>query len=93
MSISDRASSGVYEDKGIPGLTEWFTAALSSPWRFETRLIPDVQPVIERALVAQHPGLDRARLAALIVRARAERASGSPPHAYRELFRELKALD
>jgi ribosome-associated protein len=42
------------------------------------------------ALVAQHPGLDRARLAALIVRARAERASGSPPHAYRELFRVLK---
>jgi len=51
VSISDRASSGVYEDKGIPGLTEWFTAALASAWRFERRLIPDEQPVIERTLV------------------------------------------
>ena len=51
VSISDRASAGVYEDKGIPGLTEWFTAALRSPWRIETRLIPDEQPVIERTLV------------------------------------------
>jgi len=51
VSISDRASSGVYEDKGIPGLTEWFTSALSTPWRMETRLIPDEQPVIERTLV------------------------------------------
>jgi len=44
VSISDRASSGVYEDKGIPGLNEWFTAALKSPWRMESRLIPDEQP-------------------------------------------------
>ena len=51
ISISDRASSGVYEDKGIPGLVEWFTAALKSPWRMETRLIPDEQPVIERTLI------------------------------------------
>jgi molybdopterin adenylyltransferase len=51
VSISDRASAGIYEDKGIPGLTEWFTAALASPWRMETRLIPDDQPVIERTLV------------------------------------------
>jgi molybdopterin adenylyltransferase len=51
VSISDRASSGVYEDKGIPGLVEWFTAALSSPWRMETRLIPDEQAVIERTLI------------------------------------------
>jgi len=51
VSISDRASSGVYEDKGIPGLTEWFTAALRSPWRMETRLIPDEQPLIERTLI------------------------------------------
>jgi hypothetical protein len=40
VSISDRASSGVYEDKGIPALQEWFGAALASPWRMETRLIP-----------------------------------------------------
>jgi molybdopterin adenylyltransferase len=51
VSISDRASSGVYEDKGIPSLKEWFGAALRSPWRMETRLIPDEQPVIERTLV------------------------------------------
>jgi molybdopterin adenylyltransferase len=51
VSISDRASTGVYEDKGIPGLVEWFTAALKSPWRMETRLIPDEQPLIERTLI------------------------------------------
>src|SRR5436190_2004505 len=51
VSISDRASSGVYEDKGIPGLNEWFTAALKSPWRMESRLIPDEQPRIERTLI------------------------------------------
>ena len=51
VSISDRASAGVYEDKGIPGLTEWFGAALTTPWRMETRLIPDEQPVIERTLI------------------------------------------
>jgi molybdopterin adenylyltransferase len=51
VSISDRASAGVYQDQGIPGLTEWFGAALTSPWRMETRLIPDEQPVIERTLI------------------------------------------
>jgi molybdopterin adenylyltransferase len=51
VSISDRASSGAYEDKGIPALREWFGTALASPWRMETRLIPDEQPVIERTLI------------------------------------------
>ena len=51
VSISDRASAGVYEDKGIPALNAWFTAALKSPWRMESRLIPDEQPVVERTLV------------------------------------------
>jgi len=51
VSVSDRASAGVYEDKGIPALRDWFGAALKSPWRIETRLIPDEQPVIERTLV------------------------------------------
>jgi molybdopterin adenylyltransferase len=51
VSISDRASSGVYEDKGIPALKEWFGAALVTPWTMQTRLIPDEQPVIERTLV------------------------------------------
>jgi len=50
VSISDRASSGVYEDKGIPALLEWFGAALTSPWKSETCLIADEQPVIEAAL-------------------------------------------
>jgi molybdopterin adenylyltransferase len=51
VSISDRASAGVYEDKGLPGLTEWFDAALATPYRMIQRLIPDEQPVIERTLV------------------------------------------
>ena len=51
VSISDRASSGVYEDKGIPALREWFDRALTTPWRMETRLIPDEQAAIERTLI------------------------------------------
>ncbi len=51
VSISDRASSGVYVDQGLPGLDAWFTAALKSPWRMAQRLIPDEQPRIERTLV------------------------------------------
>jgi len=51
VSISDRASSGVYEDQGIPALRDWFSAALTSPWRMETRLIPDERALIEKALV------------------------------------------
>ena len=51
VSISDRASSGIYEDKGLPALQEWFAAALSSPWRMEARLIPDEQVVIEHTLM------------------------------------------
>lgn len=51
VSISDRASSGVYEDQGIPALRDWFTAALASPWKMETRLIPDERGQIEQALI------------------------------------------
>lgn len=51
VSISDRASSGVYEDKGIPALLEWFGAALASPWMAEQRLIPDEQVRIEQTLI------------------------------------------
>ena len=51
VSISDRASAGVYEDKGLPGLTEWFTAALKTPWSMAQRLIPDEQALIERTLI------------------------------------------
>ena len=51
VSISDRASAGVYRDEGIPSLKEWLASAIASPaWRDETRLIPDEQPVIEATL-------------------------------------------
>jgi len=50
VSISDRASSGVYQDEGIPALKEWLARALASPWRTETRLIPDERPLIESTL-------------------------------------------
>ena len=50
VSISDRASSGVYEDKGIPSLQEWLKQALISPFTLETRLIADEQDEIEATL-------------------------------------------
>jgi len=51
VSISDRASGGIYEDKGIPGLRDWLQTALSSPWEEEVRLIPDEQFEIEKTLI------------------------------------------
>jgi len=51
VSISDRASAGTYKDEGIPSLREWFGRALASPWRMESRLIPDERSLIEAALV------------------------------------------
>lgn len=51
VSVSDRASSGVYQDQGIPALKEWLSAALKNPVMFETRLIPDEQPQIEATLI------------------------------------------
>ncbi len=51
VSISDRASSGVYQDQGIPALEDWFSKALASPWRMETRLIPDERALIEATLI------------------------------------------
>jgi molybdopterin adenylyltransferase len=51
VSISDRASAGVYKDEGIPALKEWLTSAIASPsWRDETRLIADEFDVIKRTL-------------------------------------------
>jgi len=50
VSISDRAYSGVYEDKGIPALQSWLTTALKNPIEWVTRLIPDEQPDIEATL-------------------------------------------
>lgn len=52
VSISDRASTGIYQDQGLPALQEWFGAALSTPWNMETRLIPDDRNAIELALIS-----------------------------------------
>ena len=51
VSINDRASSGVYEDKGLPALQDWLTRALKNPISFEPRLIPDEQPRISATLI------------------------------------------
>ena len=51
VSISDRASTGIYEDKGIPALQDWLGSALSTPWRAETRLIADDREAIENTLI------------------------------------------
>ncbi len=51
VSISDRASSGVYEDKGLPALQEWLTQALHNTLQFEARLIPDEQAIISQTLI------------------------------------------
>jgi len=50
VSVSDRASSGTYQDRGLPALQEWLQRALSTPFSLETRLIPDEQPLIESTL-------------------------------------------
>lgn len=52
VSISDRASTGVYEDQGIPALRAWLESALSTPWHAESRLIADDQPTIENTLIS-----------------------------------------
>jgi molybdopterin adenylyltransferase len=51
VSISDRAATGIYEDKGIPALQEWLSGALTTPWRAETRLIADDRQTIENTLI------------------------------------------
>ena len=52
VSISDRASAGVYRDEGIPSLKEWLNSAIASPaWRDETRLVADEMAIIEATLV------------------------------------------
>lgn len=50
ISISDRASSGVYEDQGIPALRDWLGSALKTPWEHVARIIPDEQDEIEAML-------------------------------------------
>lgn len=51
VSISDRASSGVYEDKGLPALQDWLGRALRNPLHFEARLIPDERDRISATLI------------------------------------------
>jgi molybdopterin adenylyltransferase len=51
VSVSDRASSGVYEDKGLPALKDWLARALHNPIAFEARLIPDEQARISATLI------------------------------------------
>lgn len=51
VSISDRASAGVYQDQGLPGLKTWLASAISSPWQDVTRLIPDEQALISTTLI------------------------------------------
>ena len=51
VSISDRASTGVYQDKGLPALKEWLTRALKNPIEFVEKLIPDEQATISQALI------------------------------------------
>jgi molybdopterin adenylyltransferase len=51
ISISDRASSGVYQDEGIPALENWFSKTLSSPWHMESRLIPDEKELISKTII------------------------------------------
>ncbi|NBW24399.1 MAG: molybdopterin adenylyltransferase [Betaproteobacteria bacterium] len=51
VSISDRASSGIYEDKGLPALKDWLGRALRNPIRWEARLIPDEQSLITQTLI------------------------------------------
>ncbi len=52
VSISDRASSGTYEDKGLPALRDWLSQALYNPIAYEERLIPDEQDTISQTLIA-----------------------------------------
>ena len=52
VSISDRASSGVYEDKGLPALQDWLNRALKNPLQFEPRLIPDDLATISATLIS-----------------------------------------
>ena len=51
VSVSDRASQGIYQDQGIPELQAWLESALTAPFEVETRLIPDEQAVIEQTLI------------------------------------------
>lgn len=50
VSVSDRASGGIYEDKGIPALQAWLEKTITTPFQTETRLIPDEEAMISQTL-------------------------------------------
>ncbi|WNN44996.1 MULTISPECIES: molybdopterin adenylyltransferase [Winslowiella] len=50
ISVSDRASNGIYQDLGLPALEEWLSQALDTPFELEKRLVPDEQPMIEQTI-------------------------------------------
>src|SRR5574341_167109 len=50
VTISDRASKGIYEDKGGPAIRDCLNEILSCPWEAVTRIIPDEKPLIEETL-------------------------------------------
>lgn len=51
VSVSDRAFNGIYEDKGLPALKDWLSAALKNPFEVVEKLIPDEQDLIEQTLI------------------------------------------
>ena len=61
VSVSDRASGGVYEDKGIPALQDWLAATITTDYRIETRLIPDERAQIEATLIELVDQVNRER--------------------------------
>ena len=52
LSISDRASQGMYRDEGLPALEAWLASALKNPVTFVSKVIPDEQPLIESSITA-----------------------------------------
>ena len=56
VTVSDRASSGQYEDKGGPAIRAWFERTLTSPWEAVVRVIPDEQALIEKTLIELSDG-------------------------------------
>lgn len=50
VSVSDRASQGLYQDQGIPALSDWLSQAIATPFELESRVIPDEQSLIEQTL-------------------------------------------
>lgn len=51
VSCSDRASTGVYQDQGLPALQQWLSRAIQNPLKFEARLIPDEREIISQTLI------------------------------------------